>query len=72
MAQKCINGKCEIGVKVFTSTKKSGTQWICRWRYKWSDGSQSPECQIKVKKLLLITTMANITMPVQIQNRLVN
>lgn len=40
--KKCINGVCELGVKVFLSSrKKTATQWICTFRYEWSDCSYS-------------------------------
>lgn len=43
--KKCINGICETGNQVFTSSEKlNGTpiRYRCFYHYKWSDGSISP------------------------------
>ena len=39
---KCINGTCELGIKVYTSSVQSPPgQWTCTYHYEWSDGSWS-------------------------------
>jgi len=39
--QKCINGVCENGVKVYTSSTYDGTVYTCVYHYEFSDGSWS-------------------------------
>lgn len=40
--KKCVNGSCETGIKVYTSSyPNGGTQWVCIYHYEWSDGSWS-------------------------------
>jgi hypothetical protein len=39
---KCINGTCELGIKVYTSSVQSPPgQWTCTYHYEWSDGTWS-------------------------------
>lgn len=41
--KKCINGICEAGIKVYTSSiKVHGSLWECTYHYEWSDNSWSP------------------------------
>ncbi|MBS1578291.1 MAG: hypothetical protein JST29_01470 [Bacteroidetes bacterium] len=43
---KCINGACETGVKVYTSSIFYGgptVEWECTYHYEWSDGSWSED-----------------------------
>jgi hypothetical protein len=53
--KKCVNGVCETGIKVYTSSVQIGPHlYECTYHYEWSDGSwsqnyteQSPtHCQI--------------------------
>jgi hypothetical protein len=41
--KKCVNGSCQLGVKIFTSSVyNSSTQlYTCTYHYEWSDGSWS-------------------------------
>ncbi len=41
--QKCVNGICETGIKVYISSVYSSRSggWICSYRYEWSDCSYS-------------------------------
>lgn len=39
--KKCINNVCEMGTKVLLYSAESGTNWICTYQYRWSDGSTS-------------------------------
>jgi hypothetical protein len=40
--KKCVNGVCETGVKIYTSsTQVHGSLWECVYHYKWSDQSVS-------------------------------
>ena len=41
--KKCINGVCEAGVMVITSSVRSGENYICHYHYEWSDGSWSQD-----------------------------
>jgi hypothetical protein len=39
---KCVNGACEMGIKVYTSSVQTGPHlWDCTYHYEWSDGSWS-------------------------------
>ena len=39
---KCVNARCESGVKVITSSVQQGAHlWECTYHYEWSDGSWS-------------------------------
>ena len=40
--KKCINGSCETGAKIYTSSVWTGSQWQCTYHYFWAaDGSTS-------------------------------
>lgn len=40
--KKCINGVCETGIKIYTSSVQvHGSLWECTYHYEWSDGSWS-------------------------------
>jgi hypothetical protein len=38
---KCINGVCEQGETIYTSSTEGPTGWTCIYHYRWSDGSIS-------------------------------
>lgn len=40
--KKCVNGVCETGQKVYTSSvQQHGSLWLCTYHYRWSDGGIS-------------------------------
>jgi YD repeat-containing protein len=40
--KKCVNGACETGQKVYTSSVQDhGSLWTCTYHYHWSDGTNS-------------------------------
>ena len=40
--KKCVNGVCETGQKVYTSSVQDhGSLWTCTYHYHWSDGTNS-------------------------------
>jgi len=39
--KRIINGNCETGIKVYTSSEEAGGPYLCAYHYKWSDGSES-------------------------------
>ena len=42
--KKCINGVCEVGIKVRTRSREISTGvWQCVFHYEWSDGSWSED-----------------------------
>jgi hypothetical protein len=41
--EKCINGTCELGIKVFTASENQGGTWLCTYHYEYSDGSWSDD-----------------------------
>ncbi|RFS19475.1 hypothetical protein DVR12_22845 [Chitinophaga silvatica] len=46
ISKKCINNVCETGIKVYTSSVKTGTnptRWTCTYHYEWSDNSVSQD-----------------------------
>lgn len=45
IGEKCINGVCESGIKVYTNSWWDAYQWICEYHYEFSDGSWSPTYQ---------------------------
>lgn len=41
-AQKCINEVCVTGVKIVLTSVQQGNQWVCTYKYAYSDGTYSP------------------------------
>lgn len=41
--EKCVNGNCEIGVRVYTESRNEGGTWFCTYHYEFSDGSWSSD-----------------------------
>lgn len=41
--KKCINGVCQTGTKVCTSTTGTKFNWVTTYHYEWSDGTKSPD-----------------------------
>lgn len=40
--KKCINGLCETGLRINISSVYFKGKWTCTYKYRWSDGSESP------------------------------
>ncbi|MBX3254770.1 MAG: hypothetical protein KF862_11570 [Chitinophagaceae bacterium] len=41
--KKCINGVCAVGTRVDVGSYHDGSQWVCIYYYKWSDGTRTSD-----------------------------